>query len=195
MGCYKAETRWIITRLAGYAASALHQVSSIDVSEALMFNYLLLTILHLSADPSVLLCLSSVLEAWKVPFILSLQSRALWRYFIAEVSEILALKRREFISVMCFSLGTWQKLLSVLCHCWSGNNPLCQDVIWEGENGGIVDLCWPWSLPIFLTLSYSNRLERDALPLFRMLRQKYKPSLDRDPSLDEVNWSSWQWVS
>jgi len=28
-------------------------------------------------------------------------------------------------------------------------------------------------------------LERDALPLFRMLRQKYKPSLDRDPSLDE----------
>jgi hypothetical protein len=30
------------------------------------------------------------------------------------------------------------------------------------------------------------RLERDALPLFRMLRQKYKPSLDRDPSLDEV---------
>lgn len=28
-------------------------------------------------------------------------------------------------------------------------------------------------------------LERDALPLFRMLRQKYKPSLDRDPSFDE----------
>lgn len=74
MGCYKAETRWVITRLAGYAAYALHQVSSIDVSEALMFNYLLLTILHLSADPSVLLCLSSVLKAWKVPFILSLQS-------------------------------------------------------------------------------------------------------------------------
>lgn len=30
-----------------------------------------------------------------------------------------------------------------------------------------------------------STLERDALPLFRMLRQKYKPSLDRDPSLDE----------
>ncbi|XP_024388542.1 protein GET4 [Physcomitrium patens] len=28
-------------------------------------------------------------------------------------------------------------------------------------------------------------LERDALPLFKMLRQKYKPSLDRDTSLDE----------
>lgn len=66
MGCYKAETRWIITRLAGYAAYALHQVSSIDVSEALMFNYLLLTILHLSADPSVLLGLSAVLESMKI---------------------------------------------------------------------------------------------------------------------------------
>ncbi|KAG0583585.1 hypothetical protein KC19_3G147300 [Ceratodon purpureus] len=30
-----------------------------------------------------------------------------------------------------------------------------------------------------------STLERDALPLFRMLRQKYKPSLDRDPSLEE----------
>jgi len=30
-----------------------------------------------------------------------------------------------------------------------------------------------------------STLERDALPLFRMLRQKYKPSLERDPSLDE----------
>lgn len=97
--------------------------------------------------------------------------------------------------VICFLLETWQNLLSVLCHCWRSNNPHCQDVIWEGENGGIVDFCWPWYLPSFLTLSYSNRLERDALPLFRMLRQKYKPSLDRDPSLDEVNWSSWQWVS
>ncbi|KAL2623427.1 hypothetical protein R1flu_003632 [Riccia fluitans] len=28
-------------------------------------------------------------------------------------------------------------------------------------------------------------LERDALPLFRMLRQNYKPSLDRDPTFEE----------
>lgn len=28
-------------------------------------------------------------------------------------------------------------------------------------------------------------LERDALPLFRMLKQEYKSSLDRDPSYDE----------
>ncbi|CAK9216595.1 unnamed protein product [Sphagnum troendelagicum] len=30
-----------------------------------------------------------------------------------------------------------------------------------------------------------STLERDALPLFRILRQKYKPSIDRDPTFDE----------
>ncbi|KAJ7298011.1 hypothetical protein O6H91_Y022100 [Diphasiastrum complanatum] len=29
-------------------------------------------------------------------------------------------------------------------------------------------------------------LERDALPLFRMLRENYKMSIERDPSLDEL---------
>lgn len=41
---------------------------------------------------------------------------------------------------------------------------------------------WLFIIP----LSMTNRLERDALPLFQMLRQKYKPSLDRDSALDEV---------
>ncbi|KAK1265493.1 hypothetical protein QJS04_geneDACA010675 [Acorus gramineus] len=36
------------------------------------------------------------------------------------------------------------------------------------------------------TLYLLQTLERDALPLFRILRQKYQSSIDRDPSFDEL---------
>jgi hypothetical protein len=38
----------------------------------------------------------------------------------------------------------------------------------------------------FVTCVTVDRLERDAYPLFRTLRQKYKPSTDRDPVFEEV---------
>jgi hypothetical protein len=38
----------------------------------------------------------------------------------------------------------------------------------------------------FVTCVTFYRLERDAYPLFRTLRQKYKTSTDRDPVFDEV---------
>jgi hypothetical protein len=37
-----------------------------------------------------------------------------------------------------------------------------------------------------LTCDTVYRLERDAYPLFRTLRQKYKTSTDRDPVFQEV---------
>lgn len=38
----------------------------------------------------------------------------------------------------------------------------------------------------FVTCITVDRLERDAYPLFRTLRQKYKTSTDRDPVFEEV---------
>ena len=38
----------------------------------------------------------------------------------------------------------------------------------------------------FVTFDTVYRLERDAYPLFRTLRQKYKTSTDRDPVFQEV---------
>jgi hypothetical protein len=45
--------------------------------------------------------------------------------------------------------------------------------------------CFQHSLA-FVTFVTVYRLERDAYPLFRTLRQKYKTSTDRDPVFQEV---------
>ena len=42
------------------------------------------------------------------------------------------------------------------------------------------------STKAFVTCDTVYRLERDAYPLFRTLRQKYKTSTDRDPVFQEV---------
>lgn len=49
---------------------------------------------------------------------------------------------------------------------------------------------FPLVVVILLTACYVYRLERDAYPLFRTLRQKYKTSTDRDPVFEEVAISS-----
>jgi hypothetical protein len=46
--------------------------------------------------------------------------------------------------------------------------------------------CFVFSTLAFVTCDTVYRLERDAYPLFRTLRQKYKTSTDRDAVFQEV---------
>lgn len=43
-------------------------------------------------------------------------------------------------------------------------------------------------------VTFCCRLQRDALPLFQMLRQNYKSSIDREPTFNEVKLFSYSYV-